>query len=460
MNKIPSQVFCPSASPSSFLSILSVCRSCFTEPTFRIFCLIACGWISTPGHWAVTACLVVTGMSGQRHHSAFHRFFAESKWSIDEVGRTIFNFLCERVIPRDVSIQFVIDDSLAKKRGKNIFGLGTHIDAVNSTRGWRIFAFGHCWVVLSIVVWFPWSNRPWALPVAFRLYRQKKTIEAERDYKKKTELAAELIALLRSWAPDDRRLNGLVDEAYFNATTLKTLPDNVHLIGAIRPDAVLTAGVRGSKHANGRPRVRGERLPKPKEIAQGSSRPWMTVACSIYRTVEEVTYKYLHAQWYRGAGARLMAFVIVKSRCGEIPFRVYVSTDPSLSAKQMIELFACRWPTEQTFRDLKQYLGFSAPQSRTPLAVERTAPLVGMLYSLCVVWFHLHVAGTNTPIFPIRPWYTKKRHPSFPDILGVAQRAAMQSGVFDPANNSNNLQNPNGAPSVVPYRTPEESPRG
>ena len=85
-------------------------------------------------------------------------------------------------------------DTLTPKKGPKIFGLGTHLDAVRSTRKHRVFAFGHVWVVLSVVVRLPFSRRPWALPVLFRLYRNKKECARRRGrYRKKTELARDQI---------------------------------------------------------------------------------------------------------------------------------------------------------------------------------------------------------------------------------------------------------------------------
>lgn len=444
---------------STFFSVLLLCRDCFTTPTFNNFCLLVCGWIMTPGHWAVTACLVVTGISGQIHHSQFHRFFSRAKWNVDDLGKKVCQFIVSHVLSKNVPILLVIDDTLAKKRGVKIFGIGTFIDAVNSTKAWKIFSFGHCWVIASVVVYFPWSNRPWALPFAFRLYRQMKTLKSNEQYKKKTELAKEIINLVRSWIPAGRRINVLVDEAYFNSTTLKSRPTNVHLIGAMRPNAVLTAGIRSTKkYANGRPRVRGERLPGPNEIIKDKGRPWFKAVCNIYRSTEEVVYKYLRAQWYRGAAGHVLGVVIVKTRGGKVPFRVFGSTDSTMSAKEIIEMFSCRWPTEVFFREAKQYLGFASPQSWTRLAVERTAPFVGMIYSLVVVWFHLNVAGTSAELFPVRPWYRTKRYSSFADILGAAQQAVCRSGLFDPACNTNNLHNVNGILPASSYpATPLQS---
>jgi hypothetical protein len=43
----------------------------------------------------------------------------------------------------------------ARHKGPRIFGLGTHLDAVRSTRKTKVFAFGHVGVVLAVAVPVP-----------------------------------------------------------------------------------------------------------------------------------------------------------------------------------------------------------------------------------------------------------------------------------------------------------------
>lgn len=45
----------------------------------------------------------------------------------------------------------------------------------------KAFCFGHCWVVLAVVVRIPLSKRTWALPLLFRLYRTKKETANDVD---------------------------------------------------------------------------------------------------------------------------------------------------------------------------------------------------------------------------------------------------------------------------------------
>jgi hypothetical protein len=148
------------------------------------------------------------------------------------------------------------------------------------------------------------------------------------------------------------------------------------------------------------------------------------------------------AQWYRACGAQLLHIVVTQTAGGDIPFRVFFSTDPTVSVEYLLQRYASRWSIEVTFYDMKQFLGFADSQAWSRIAVERTAPFVAYLYTIIVIWYADSVPGSQLDFFPVRPWYRHKKAPSFADMLGAAQRAALQSGVFDPASNSNNLHNP------------------
>ena len=69
---------------------------------------------------------------------------------------------------------------------------------------------------------------------------------------------------------------------------------------------------------------------------------------------------------------------------------VFVSSDASESARAIIEAFSKRWSLEVTFHETKGKLGFEDPQNRAEHAVERTAPLAFVSYSLTVLWYLLY----------------------------------------------------------------------
>lgn len=367
-------------------SLFAVWEDCFrmglTRPGFCNVFVVLVGWVLTRGQHAVTEALVATDVARRRHWEAFHRFFSRGAWSPDLLGRLVFARLKRHI--GDGPVRAVLDDTVAPKKGVHVFGIGSHIDAVRSTRAHRAFVFGHCWVVLAVLVRVPFSSRAWALPVLFRLYRNLKECTRRRAvYKKKTELAREMLDELVSWV-GDRRIELAADSAYCNDTVCRGLADNVMLFGAMRPDAVLTAlPTARDKAVAGRPRVRGKLLRKPEQVARDGRTPWRTVSAKLYGRTTAVRYKSFDAQWYRATGTRLLRIVVVECTTGRLPIRVFFSTDATLDVATILETYAGRWGIEVFFRDAKRLLGFADSQARKETAVRRVAPMVGLLHNAC-----------------------------------------------------------------------------
>jgi SRSO17 transposase len=429
----------------TLLVALEVFRPVLTEPSFRNLIVVFSGWVLTGGTHAVTQALVETAVPGREHHEKYHRFFSRGTWNPDELGHRLFDWITS-LSPKGSPIRIVLDDTLATKKGEHVYGIGSHLDAVRSTKVVKVFAFGHVWVMLSVVVAVPFSSLPWALPVLFRLYRNTKECKEKGDtHSKKTELAHEMIETVAGWA-GERRLWLSMDCAYCNATVMRDLPSSVVVFGSMRPDAVLTAapvpaapiGKKG-RRKGGRPPVRGELLPKPEMLAKDERRPWKKCQATLYGKTKTVQYKELSAQWYRAWGAGLLRIVVVKVTTGRIALRVFFCTDLTLSIRQVLEGYGDRWSIEVCFRDLKQLLGFVDSSARKKAAVERTAPFVGFTYTTLVLWFMQGIHQTTLATPPLRPWYTHKRGLSFADVLRAAQRTLAPLDVLDPARSLNNL---------------------
>jgi len=357
------------------------------------------------------------------------------------MGRRVFEQVRRR-LDGDV-IRVALDDTIAPKKGPQVFGIGTHIDAVRSTRLHRVFVFGHCWVVLAVLVRVPFSTRIWALPVLFRLYRNVADCERRRSvYKKKTELAREILDVLVGWA-EGLRVELTADVAYCNDTVCRGLPDSVILFGAMRPDAVLTAAPPArSVEVGGRPRKRGAVLRKPEKLARDGRTPWLTTKATLYGRETTVRYKTVVAQWYRATGTRMLRIVVADCTTGRLPIRVFFSTDATVDVRTVLETYAGRWGIEVFFREAKQLLGFADSQARKEAAVRRVAPLVGLLYSTLVLWCADGVYLTSIAAPPLRPWYRHKQGLAFSDVLRAAQRVLGGIDVLDPARHSEDLRHP------------------
>lgn len=300
-----------------------------------------------------------------------------------------------------------------------------------------------------MVITVPFSRRPWALPVLFRLYRNKKECARNAgDHKKKTELAREMLDVFVTWSVG-RDIHVAMDSAYCNDTVMHDLAPNITVFGAMRPDAVLTAlpGARRKKRG-GRPSARGQLLPKPEALARNERHKWQKCKAAIYGKIETVQYKTMCAQWYRACGTRLLRIIVVRCDHGSIRLRVFFSTNPELTVASILESYARRWSIEVCFRDLKQLLGFAHSSARKREAVERTAPFVGYIYTMLVIWFINGVHETPVATPPIRPWYRHKQGLCFADILRAAQRVLLRLDVLDPARSLDDLFEIHGATST------------
>lgn len=424
----------------TLLAVIEPFRAELTAPGFRNFVVLFSGWVRTTGTHAVTEALVATDVPGRRHHEAFHRFFSRGTWRPDEMGRLLYEAL-QGVLRQGAPLRIAVDDTLAPKKGASVFGIGSHLDAVRSTKKQKVFAFGHCWVTLAVVMPVPFSKRTWALPLLFRLYRtERECLKKGHPHLKKTQLARQLLDIFHSWV-GERRVELSMDSAYCNDTVMRGLPSSFVVFGAMRPDAVLTALPRSKRpHANGRPRVRGQVLPKPESLARSEKQPWRTMEAVLYGKRETVVFKVCDAQWYRAAGTRLLRIVVVRMKTGRLPIRVFFSTDATLSAQAILESYAQRWAIEVCFRDLKQLLGFADSSARKQAAVERTAPFVGIVYSALVLWAVRDAARLAMATVPLRPWYSHKSGISFADVLRAAQVALADVDVLDPPSPAANLR--------------------
>jgi len=156
----------------SFAPLLRALQPCFTRPGFSSFWALTCAWILCSGRRSLTRVIQSGELGRFKHFCSFHRFFSQTRWNLDDLGQCIFQLLlpfCPEVLTG------AVDDTLARKSGRHIWGAGMHHDPLRSTQKRPFFSFGHSWVVLSLHVSFPFApQKTWALPVLVRLYRNRK----------------------------------------------------------------------------------------------------------------------------------------------------------------------------------------------------------------------------------------------------------------------------------------------
>jgi hypothetical protein len=390
---------------------LEVCRPAFTPAAFALFVTLVAGWLQAPGRHAISQSLLATGVASARDHTAFYRFFSRGTWSPDTLGRLIFKAILPW-LPPDLLIALVIDDTLAHHKGPHVFGLGTHLDAVRSTKRTKVFAFGHVWVVLAVVVPVPFSLRSFALPVLLRLFRTEADCARQKiPHRTKTALAHEMIDVVRGWVGElapHRLLALAIDNGYANHTVLGDQPDDLVVTGAMRADAALTVdGIKTS----------------PAHLAADPATSWQRVEAWLYGRWRMVECKTVIATWGRVCGTAPLRIVIVRCVTGTLPLRTFFCTEAAASVRVVLEWYAgTRWPIEVTNYNVKQWLGLSDAAVRVEAAVLRVAPFVFLLHSLLVLWA-LECCLTPATVTTFHgPWYRHKAHVAFGDLVRIARK--------------------------------------
>ena len=434
---------------SSFRDLVLSLSPLFTAPSFANLRTILAGWVFCMGRHTVTNLIVAAGAVGEKHFSVYHRFFSRANWGLDAVGRVVFK-LALGFAPEGRPVLLAVDDTLGRKTGRHIWGAGMHHDPLRSTRVRPVFSFGHSWVVLSIVAPMPFvSHRRFAIPCMFRLYRKKAKkrpsggpkgerkstgAAAAKEYRTRPELAAEMLEIAAKWL-EGRRFRVAGDSEYSGKSVSRRLPTTCDLVGRMPMDAALYAEpAPATPRRRGRPRKKGERLASPEGLAKSRRVRWTRTRVDIYGKSVRAWFKTLRALWYNSAGTKPLTVVVVRDPSGRRRDDCFFTTDLSMKPTEVVETIALRWSLEVAFRDAKQSLGFEEPQSRTRKAVERTAPMAFVLYSLTVLWYAEHGETLRGTWFVKRPWYRRKRSPSFADMLATLRQASwVEASFLDPA---------------------------
>lgn len=374
--------------PNEAADVLLPLAPAFTEPTFRRFCALLLAAILTPGRHTVANLLRTLGVLADGHRTSFQRVFSAAAWSALHLARLLARQLV-RLLPADAPIVLVGDDTVDGHRGKKVHGKARHRDPVRSSHSYTAWRYGHKWVVLAVLVHFPFASRPWALPVLVDLYRSEKdNRERKRKHRTPAQLMCRLLRLMLIWFPGRRFV--FVGDAGYGTHEVARFCRRHHarltLVSKLHPKANLFEPPPPYS-GNGRPRVKGQALAKPQQAAAAA------------------TLERLEVGWY-GGGSRQVDTTggtgcWYKSGCGLVPIRwVYVrdvtgthreeyffTTDPELAVAAIIGHYTSRWNIETTFQELRCHLGLETTRGWCEKTVLRAAPCLFGLYSVVALLY-------------------------------------------------------------------------
>jgi hypothetical protein len=315
-----------------------------------------------------------------------------------------------------------LDDSTNPKTGKKIFGCARVFDhAAKQNQSKYPWAQNIVMVGLLKTVKGRWA----CLPLSYRFYHMKKTVEARGlkkpalEFKTKIDQAVEMVFSIAEIFQQGTIL--LITDSWFGNDSLykplnQGLGRDFHLLSRLRCNNTLydLPGTLARK-GPGRPRKYGKKMGNAAFLAlkyqflakeynvtlYGRSRAVMAydriLMLKTLKTSVRVVWIYRKSQWV-----------------------ALFSTDLILSVPEMIEYYGARWKIEAAFKELKQDLGSAETQTRHPNSVMN----------------HLHfrmMAATLTRVYasriektPIRRHaVTGRNHFAFSDVRRLIAEAAL-----------------------------------
>ena len=368
----------------------------FTVPSFATTGQLLLAWVMCLGRhniFRVAKCAdpQVLHDNSQRHgFDTYYNYFERSAWTVSGLSRRVGVLIITKLNVCG-TITLLVDDTLAHKRGKSVWGLGWFRDAVASTKKRVATASGHNWVVVAVAFCSPLSGAPiLALPLLARLHQSGK------GQPSCAALARDMVGEVLTWFPG-RRVTLVGDGAYAAKTLLLDLPEQVTFVGRLRGDAAVydprVPTSRSSK--KGRKAKKGPRLPSPRDLAKKADRKrslasagaWRDVWVTIYgkeRWLKIVSYE---ALWPTVLGPRLIQIVVVRDAEGRMDDVYLFTTDLQAQPQWLITQFSWRWAIEVLFRASKQVMEIEAPQHWARASVEKLAPWVWSMQSVLMVWY-------------------------------------------------------------------------
>jgi len=399
----------------------------FTAPTHARFLTLAAAAVLTTGRRTVANLVRTLGRLAPGHDASYRRVLSAARWSGLELGCALAAYLLRHLVP-DGPVYLVGDDTVDGHPGRRVYGKGRHRDPVRSSHAYTAWRYGHKWVVLAVLVKLPFATRRWALPVLVDLYRTPEVSRAEGvRHRTPARLMCRLLRLLLLRFPG-RSFVFAGDAGYGTHEVARFCHRHrarLTLVSKCHPDANLFAPPPPYA-GNGRPRVKGHRVPKPRQAAATARRARLTVAWygGGTRKVEAATGT---GHWYKGGGGLVpIRWVFVHDATGTHRDEYLFTTDPGLTPDAVVGTYCGRWSIETTFQECRSCVGLETTRGRSRQTVVRAAPCLFGLYSVVAALYHLLPAGKRVGGVS----WPGKAAVTFSDALTAVRRWVWADGVF------------------------------
>jgi hypothetical protein len=352
--------------PDILLTYLTLFRQHFSMPSYGYFMAYVWAMMMTESRKTVTniahACFFL-----DKHISDFERFLSQYVWDMNLTSKTMVNILLSALTEKLFvcgSILAVIDTTYSAKSSKKMIGIQKWKEhSSNPDRGEHVI--GHHWAIAGLISRF--NDRFLCWPIITRMISGKKNpshyVSTSDGLRPETFWDSVIAVAIQTKNLINMPMRLVVDAYFANASFINPLlSQGIHVVTRWRKDGI---GWDDPEPycGRGRPRKHGAHWKLANLI---KSLPSQTITLSIYgklTTMVVVT----RDMWLRDIQKKVRVVVVE----GVHQPIIFISTDLTLLASEIIQIYSSRFSVEIAIRELKHHFGFGDYQCTTTISILR-----------------------------------------------------------------------------------------
>jgi len=342
-------------------SILYNFRSCFSRgASFHWFVVIIIGLMVRSDHLGVTS--IIRDLSLQsRHYETLIHFFRSSAWSLESIRLKWFQVV-RRLAPLysvNGAVVLVGDGMKQAKEARRMPGIKKlHQESENNSKAEYIF--GHLFGAIGILTGS--SQKLFCLPLFINLQDGVKAFFDWKNSNEDTERqGSHVVQMIKQAAIASKQFGKsmlLLDRYFLTTPALeqwkeanRDAAEPLHIVTRAKSNAVAYEHPPAKKKGRGRPPKKGKTI-KLMKLFNIPASQFQTANVMMYGKEETVQFLCLNLLWGQGLYQELRFVLVLRGNQRTI----LVSTDLTLAATDIIELYGHRFKIESMFREMNQVI--------------------------------------------------------------------------------------------------------
>jgi len=342
-------------------SILRTFRPCFSrEAAYKWFIIVITGLMLSSDHLGATTSVMRALSLPARCYEKLNHFFRSDAWSLESIRWTWLRVVKDKapLVRYNGKVVLVGDGVKQSKEARRMPAVKKlHQESENNTKAEYIF--GHLFGAVGILMGTP--KKWFCLPLCINLQDGVKAIFGWNKQEDASRQESHVVQMIEQGFTTAKAFGNallLLDRYFLSVPALKRLKElhqsndtQMHIVTKAKKSAVAYKHPAVKKKGRGRPPKKGEAI-KLMTLFSSHAACFQSAKVMLYGKEETVQYLCLDLLWGQGLYQELR-FVLV--RYGERT-AILVSTDQTLAATDIIELYGHRFKIESTFREMKQVI--------------------------------------------------------------------------------------------------------